>query len=95
MFLYSALVKRKRVKSLIFFHVGDDVKCTYMPRHSHTHTHNQSEAEIRVQEAEAFNFAAVSDIYLTIRARCVSKVKSVFDVKSSNVLLMPVSSLAS
>lgn len=46
-------------------------------------------------ETEAFHLAAPPAVYsFTIHVRRVSKVKSMFDVKSSSVLLMPVSSLA-
>lgn len=96
MFLCSKLVKRKLVKSLIFSHLG-------MKWNAHTYprvcticefTHSQSESEIRVYEA--FNLAASPAFYsLTIHALRISKVKSMFDIKSSSALLMPFSSFAS
>lgn len=45
---------------------------------------------------EAFNLAALPAFYsLTIRVRRIFKVKSMFDIKSSSRLLMPVSKYAS
>lgn len=71
--------------------------------HIHTHvwastiwefTHSQSESEMRVYEA--FNLAALPAFYsLTIHVRRIFKVKSMFDIKSSSRLLMPVSKYAS
>lgn len=97
MFPCPALARRKLVKSLIFSHVGDEVKCTYVPTNAdiccmHAHTQPASESEISTHEA--FNLAALPDVYSFAIVRRVSRVKSMFHVKSSSVLLMPVSSLA-